>query len=482
MNYSSVRFVLGRIFQICSAFFLLPIIVALFYNETLAALKSFGLVAVILFLIATMMTLNKPEKLRLRASEGMIITFLTWLLISLASAFAFKLTGEISRFIDAFFESASGFTTTGSTILQDIESLAHFNLFWRSFTHFVGGMGVLVFAFVITSGSADSVNIMKAEMPGPSFGKLAARLRTTATILYAIYFVMTIITILLLYLGDMPLFDAIIHGFGTAGTGGFSNKNASISHYNSSYINWVLTIAMLLFGVNFQVYFVSLTRGIRQSLKSEELRWYLGIYLTVALTVFFTNLRLNESPAQLLEYSFFTVSSHMTTTGFSATDYTLWPLASQILILMVMMIGGSAGSTAGGLKISRVSVYIKSLREQITKTRDPRQISSLRLDGEILSESTKHSVLRYLCIYLALLGLGTFLVSFDSENLMTSFSVAATALNNVGPGMGSAGPTSNFSQFNDFTKLTLTFFMIAGRLELLPILLSLSPKTWKRTS
>lgn len=482
MNYSSVRFVLGRIFQICAALFLLPIIVAMFYNETLVALRSFGLVAVVLFLIATLATLKKPEKLRLRASEGMIITVLTWFLISLASAFAFMLAGEISRFIDAFFESVSGFTTTGSTILADIEAMAHFSLFWRSFTHFVGGMGVLVFAFIITSGSAGSVNIMKAEMPGPSFGKLVARLRTTAIVLYAIYFVMTLITILLLYVGEMSLFDAVIHGLGTAGTGGFSNKNASIGHYNSSYINWVLTIAMFLFGVNFQVYFLSLTRGIRQGLKSEELRWYLGIYLTVSLMVFLHNLRIYGSPAFSLEHSFFAVSAHMTTTGYSTTNFTLWPLVNQVLLLLVMMIGGSAGSTAGGLKVSRVVVYIKSVREQIIKTRDPRQISSVRMDGEILPDSTKYSVLRYLCIYLMFLGLGTLLVSFDSPDLMTSFSVATTALNNVGPGMGAAGPASNFSQFNDFTKILLTFLMIAGRLELLPVLLFLSPKTWKRTS
>lgn len=482
MNYSSVRFVLSRILQICSALFLLPIIVALFYGETILALKSFGLVAVILFLSASLASLKKPAKLLLRASEGMIITFLTWLLISVASAFAFMLAGEIPGFVEAFFESVSGFTTTGSTIIQDVEAVSHFALFWRSFTQFVGGMGVLVFAFIITSGSADSVNIMKAEMPGPSFGKLAARLRTTALVLYAIYFVMTLVTIFLLYLGDMSLFDAIIHGLGTAGTGGFSSKNASIGFYNSSYINWVLTIAMLLFGVNFQVYFVSLTRGIRQGLKSEELRWYLGIYLSMSLMVFLDNLRLYSSPAFSFEHSFFAVSSLMSTTGYSTADFTLWPLVSQVFLLLVMMIGGSAGSTAGGLKVSRLVVYIKSVREQISKTREPRQVSSVRMDGEILPDPVKQSVLRYLSIYLMFLILGTLLVSFDSTDIMTSFSEAVTALNNVGPGLGAAGPTSNFHQFNDFTKIVLSFLMIAGRLELLPVLLFFSPKTWKATT
>ncbi len=426
--------------------------------------------------------MHRPVKLRLRASEGMVITFLTWVLISAASACAFMLAGEIPGFVEAFFESASGFTTTGSTIIQDVESVSHFVLFWRSFTHFVGGMGVLVFALIISSGSADSVNIMKAEMPGPSFGKLTARLRTTALALYAIYFVMTLVTIFLLYLGKMPLFDAIIHGLGAAGTGGFSSKNASIGYYNSSYINWVLTIAMLLFGVNFQIYFVSLTRGIRQALKSEELRWYLGIYLTVSLLVFLNNLRLGVSPAFSFEHSFFTVSSLMSTTGYAMVDFTLWPLVSQLLLLLVMMIGGSAGSTAGGLKVSRFAVYIKSMREQINKTREPRHVWSVRMDGEILSDAAKHSVLRYLCIYLMFLVVGTLLVSFDSSDLMTSFSAAVTALNNVGPGLGAAGPASNFHQFNDFTKIVLSFLMIAGRLELLPVLLFFSPKSWKATS
>ena len=482
MNYSSVRFVLSRILQICSVLFLLPIIVALFYGETRLALKSFGLVAVVLFLTASLTSLKRPAKLRLRASEGMVITFLTWVLISAASAFAFMLAGEIPTFVEAFFESVSGFTTTGSTLIQDVEVVSHFVLFWRSFTHFVGGMGVLVFALIISSGSADSVNIMKAEMPGPSFGKLTARLRTTALALYAIYFVMTLITIFLLYLGDMPLFDAIIHGLGTAGTGGFSSKNASIGYYNSSYINWVLTIAMLLFGVNFQLYFISLTRGVRQALKSEELRWYFGIYLTVSLLVFLDNLRLYGSAAFSFEHSFFAVSSLMSTTGYSTVDFTLWPLISQLLLLLVMMIGGSAGSTAGGLKVSRFAVYIKSVREQINKSREPQQVSSVRMEGGILPDTVKHSVLRYLCIYLVFLIVGTLLVSFDSIDIMTSFSAAVTALNNVGPGLGAAGPASNFHQFNDFTKIVLSFLMIAGRLELLPVLLFFSPKTWKATT
>ena len=482
MNYSSVRFALGRILQICAALFLLPLIVALFYGETKSALRSFAVVALVFFLLASLMTLKKPKHLRLRASEGMIITLLTWLIISIASAFAFMLAGEITNFVDAFFESASGFTTTGSTILSDIEAMSHYCLFWRSFTHFVGGMGVLVFAFIISSGSADSVNIMKAEMPGPRFGKLTARLRTTALVLYGIYFAMTLVTILLLYLGDMSLFDAIIHGLGTAGTGGFSNKNASIGYYNSSYINWVLTIAMFLFGVNFQVYFVSISRGLKEAFKSEELRWYLAIYLFVSALVFFGNFRIYGSVGFSFEHSFFAVSSLMSTTGYSTVDFTLWPLVRQMLLILVMVIGGSAGSTAGGLKVSRVVVYLKSIREEVIKTREPRQISAVRMDGEILPDSTKQSVLRYLVIYLMFLGVGTVLVSFDSNDLMTSFSVTVTALTNVGPGLGRAGPASNFSSFSDFTKIVLTFFMIAGRLEFMPLLLFFSPKTWKRTS
>lgn len=482
MNLSSLRYVQGRIFQICSLLFLLPLLVALFYQELAGALLSFGLVAAGLLLLGSLMTLRRPAKLRLRISEGMVITFLTWLSISLASALAFMLSGQISSFVDAFFESASGFTTTGSTILTDVEALTHYNLFWRSFTHFVGGMGVLVFALILdTDTSADSVNIMKAEMPGPYFGKLVARIRQTSLILYAIYGVMTLITIGLLCLGGMPFFDSLIHGMGAAGTGGFSSKNASIGFYHSSYINWVLTLAMVLFGVNFQVYFVALRKGIRQALKSEELRWYLGLYLAFSCLVFLSILPQFPSPGSALEHAFFTVSSLMTTTGYATVNFALWPLFSQVLLLFVMLLGASAGSTGGGLKISRFIVYVKSAREQVVKSRDPRRVISVRLDGQILSSEARQAVLRYLCIYLLFLSLGTLALSLDSPDLMTAFSATATALNNVGPGLSTIGPVSNFSGFHDLSKLVLTFLMLAGRLELMPLILFFSVKTWRRT-
>lgn len=483
MNFSSFRYVQGRMFQICSLLFLLPVLVALFFRETREALLSFGLVAVGLFLLGTLLAVGRPDKLRLRASEGMAITFLTWLSVSLVSAAAFMLAGEIPGFMDAFFESASGFSTTGSTILENIESLSHYSLFWRSFTHFIGGMGVLVFAFILNiDASADSVNILKAEMPGPYFGKLAARVRKTAVILYSIYFVMTLVTFALLCLGGMPVFDSLIHALGTAGTGGFSNKNASIGFYGSSYINWVLTGAMFLFGINFQFYYLLLRKNVRQAFKSEELRWYLGIFLAVSLLVFVRVLPEFSSVGQAVEHSFFTVSSLMSTTGYSTVDFTLWPLVSQVLLLLVLFIGASAGSTGGGLKVSRFMVYLKTAREQVFKAREPRQIRAVRLDGRLLSERARQSVLGYLCIYLLFLFLGTVLVAFDSPDLATSLSAAATALNNVGPGLSAVGPASNFAAFNDFTKLVLSLLMLAGRLELLPFILFFSPRTWRRTS
>lgn len=483
MGFATLRFVQGRLLQICSLLFLTPILVAVFYRETLAALMSFGLVAAVLFLLGSLMTLRRPGRVRLRISEGMVTTFMTWLLVSLAGAFAFMLAGEIPSFVDAFFESVSGLTTTGSTILTDVEKMAHFALFWRSFTHFVGGMGVLVFAFILeTDTSADSVNLMKAEMPGPYFGKLVSRIRKTAIILYAIYFVMTLLTILLLILGGMPVFDSLIHGLGAAGTGGFSSKNASIGFYNSSYINWVLTVAMVLFGVNFQVYFMALKRGIRQAVRSEELRWYLGIYLGVSLLLGLSVYPQSPTAGHALEHSFFTVSSIMSTTGYATQNFALWPLVSQMLILFVMLLGASAGSTGGGLKVSRFVIYLKSAKAHITRSRDPRQVVAIRLDGGILSGERKQSVLRYLCLYLLFLGLGTVLLSLDSPDLMTAFSSAATAVNNVGPGLAAVGPASNFSAFKPFTKIVMSFLMLGGRLELLPLLLFFSPKTWKRTS
>ena len=483
MNFNSVRYVQGRIYQICSFLLLVPVLVALFFQEFKAALSSFGLVAVVMLGLGFLMTIKRPETLRLRASEGMVITFLTWLSVSLASALALILTGEISGFVNAFFESASGFSTTGSTILRDVEALSHYCLFWRSFTHFIGGMGVLVFAFVISADSpADTVNIMKAEMPGPYFGKLVSRIRKTAVILYAIYFAMTLITIILLCLGGMSVFDGVIHGLGAAGTGGFSNRNSSIGFYNSSYINWVLTVAMVLFGINFQVYFIGLKKGIRQAIKSEELRWYLGIYLSVSLLVTLTTLRQALSAGQAIEHSFFTVSSIMSTTGYATRDFSLWPLISQVLLLFVMLLGASAGSTGGGLKVSRFMVYLKSAREQIVRSRDQRQIMSVRVDGQLLPESDKQPVLRYLCIYFLFISLGTLLLALDSPDLMTAFSASATAVNNVGPGLSAIGPVANFSGFTDFSKIVLSLLMLAGRLEFLPFLLFFSPKTWKRTS
>ncbi len=470
-------------FQISSLLFLLPVLVALFYRETVEALLSFGLVAAGFFLLGSLLALGKPAKLRLRASEGMAITFLTWLSVSLVSAAALMLAGEIPGFVDAFFESASGFSTTGSTILEDVEALSHFSLFWRSFTHFIGGMGVLVFTFILNiDATADSVNIMKAEMPGPYFGKLATRMRKTAVILYSIYFVMTLITFVLLCFGGMPVFDSLIHALGTAGTGGFSSKNASIGYYNSSYINWVLTVAMALFGVNFQFYYLVLRRNFKQAFKSEELRWYLGIFLGVSLLVFVRVLPQFASAGQAVEHSFFAVSSLMSTTGYATVDFTLWPQVSQILLLLVMFIGASAGSTGGGLKVSRLIIYLKTAREQVFKARDPRQVMSVRLDGRLLSETSRQPVLGYLCVYLLFLFLGTVLVSFDSPDLVTSLSATTTALNNVGPGLSAVGPASNFASFNDFTKLVLSFLMLAGRLELLPFILFFSPRTWRPTS
>lgn len=483
MNFNSVRYVQGRIYQVCSFLLLIPLIVALIFGEMRAALTSFGLVAGALFFLGSLMTIRKPDHLRLRASEGMVITFLTWLSISLFGALAMMLAGDIRGFVNAFFESVSGFTTTGSTILGDVESLSHFSLFWRSFSHLIGGMGVLIFAFVISSDtSADSVNIMKAEMPGPYFGKLVSRIRKTSMILYAIYLVMTLVTFILLCLGGMPVFDSLIHAMGAAGTGGFSNKNASIGFYNSPYINWVLTVAMVLFGVNFEVYFLSLKKGIRQALKSEELRWYLGIYLSVSLLVSLSLLSQGGIGKNTIGHAFFTVSSIMSTTGYATVDFALWPFVSQVLLLFVMLVGASAGSTGGGLKVSRLVVYLKSAKEQIVHSRDQRQVMSVRVDGQILPEGDKQPVLRYLCIYFIFIGLGTLLLSLDSPDLMTSFSAAATAINNVGPGFSAIGPSANFAPFSDFTKLVLSFLMLAGRLEFLPFLLFFSPKTWRRTS
>ncbi|WP_294803424.1 TrkH family potassium uptake protein [uncultured Gemmiger sp.] len=480
MNYRMVVFVLGRIFLVEAAMLLLPMICSAIYGEWYM-LPAFLLPAVILLLLGLAASLRTPKNTTIYARDGLAIVALVWVLMSAFGALPFVISGEIPAFADAFFEMVSGFTTTGSTILNDVEALSHGALFWRSFSHWVGGMGVLVFAMAVlpmTDGRA--MHLMRAEVPGPTCGKLSSKLSDSAKILYGIYFAMTALEVALLCAGGMSLYDSLIHSFGTAGTGGFSNRALSIGAYQNPYFEWVIGIFMLLFGVNFNLYYFILMRHFREAFGSEELRAYLGIVLFSTVTIAANILSMVGSVGEAVRTAFFQVSSIITTTGYGTTDFNLWPTYSRILLLVLMFVGGCAGSTAGGLKVSRVIIFFKAARQDLNKMLHTHAVTAIRFESKPLDEKTLQGVHNYFNVYMLLIMLSTVLVSLDGFDMITTFTAVITCLNNVGPGMELVGPMGNFSQFSAPVKYLLSFDMLAGRLELYPMLALFAPRLWRR--
>lgn len=480
MNYRMVVFVLGRIFLVEAAMLLLPMICSAIYGEWYM-LPAFLLPAVILLLLGLAASLRTPKNTTIYARDGLAIVALVWVLMSAFGALPFVISGEIPAFADAFFEMVSGFTTTGSTILNDVEALSHGALFWRSFSHWVGGMGVLVFAMAVlpmTDGRA--MHLMRAEVPGPTCGKLSSKLSDSAKILYGIYFAMTALEVALLCAGGMSLYDSLIHSFGTAGTGGFSNRALSIGAYQNPYFEWVIGIFMLLFGVNFNLYYFILMRHFREAFGSEELRAYLGIVLFSTVTIAANILSMVGSVGEAVRTAFFQVSSIITTTGYGTTDFNLWPTYSRILLLVLMFVGGCAGSTAGGLKVSRVIIFFKAARQDLNKMLHTHAVTAIRFESKPLDEKTLQGVHNYFNVYMLLIMLSTVLVSLDGFDMITTFTAVITCLNNVGPGMEIVGPMGNFSQFSAPVKYLLSFDMLAGRLELYPMLALFAPRLWRR--
>ena len=480
MNYRMVVFVLGRIFLVEAAMLLLPMVCSAIYGEWYM-LPAFLLPAVILLLLGLAASLRTPKNTTIYARDGLAIVALVWVLMSAFGALPFVISGEIPAFADAFFEMVSGFTTTGSTILNDVEALSHGALFWRSFSHWVGGMGVLVFAMAVlpmTDGRA--MHLMRAEVPGPTCGKLSSKLSDSAKILYGIYFAMTALEVALLCAGGMSLYDSLIHSFGTAGTGGFSNRALSIGAYQNPYFEWVIGIFMLLFGVNFNLYYFILMRHFREAFGSEELRAYLGIVLFSTVTIAANILSMAGSVGEAVRTAFFQVSSIITTTGYGTTDFNLWPTYSRILLLLLMFVGGCAGSTAGGLKVSRVIIFFKAARQDLNKMLHTHAVTAIRFEGKPLDEKTLQGVHNYFNVYMLLIMLSTVLVSLDGFDMITTFTAVITCLNNVGPGMEIVGPMGNFSQFSAPVKYLLSFDMLAGRLELYPMLALFAPRLWRR--
>ena len=479
MNYKMILSTLGKMFVSLSALLILPTIVAIVYKET--CLAAFLLTAAVSFLIGTILSLVfKTENHVIYAREGFVIVAAVWLVFSVFGALPFVISGEISNFVDAFFETVSGFTTTGASILTDVEALSKSLLFWRSFTHWVGGMGVLVFVLALIPNISDrSIHLLRAEVPGPVVGKLVPRIRETARILYIIYIVLTIIEITFLLLGKMSLFDSLVHAFGTAGTGGFGIKGDSIGGY-SPYLQWVIAVFMLVFGVNFNIYYLILIKKAKHILKSEELWFYIGI---VTLSTAFISINVfsqYESLGETLRHSLFQVSSIITTTGYSTVDFNLWPAFSKAVLLLLMFIGGCAGSTAGGLKVSRVVLLLKKIAREIRHTLHPRSVNSIKLEGKQISENTISSVGTYFAVYSFIL-IGTFLiVSLDSFDFETNFSATVACFNNVGPGFSAVGPLASYAEYSALSKMVLSFAMLFGRLEIYPLLLFFMPNLWRR--
>lgn len=477
MNSSIIRFILGHVLKIEGLLLFLPAVVSGIYQEN----EGFYYVGVacISLLLGFLMTKKPPASQVFYLKEGCIATSLSWILLSIFGCLPFYLSGEIPSFTDALFETISGFTTTGATILSDVESLSKCALFWRSFTHWIGGMGVLVFLLAIIPLSGGShINLMRAESPGPSVGKLVPKIRYTARILYIIYLIMTIIECIFLLLGGMPFFEAITTCFGTAGTGGYGVRNDSFVSY-SPYLQWVVTIFMLLFGINFNAYYLIIFSSVKKALSMEEIRIYFGIYIAAVLIIFLNIFHSCSSTFKALTDSAFQVSSIMTSTGFSSVDFNLWPQASKTILVLLMFVGACAGSTGGGIKVSRIIILFKTIFKELNSYIHPKIIKKIKMDGKPVEHEVVRSINVYFITFMIVFSTSVLLVSFEGKDLITNFTAVIAVLNNIGPGLELAGPTQNFGHFNMFSKYVLMFDMLAGRLELFPLLILFHPAAWK---
>lgn len=477
MNFRMIKNILGWILIFEAGFMLVPLITALVYAENvyLSYLISIGICLLIGFLLIW----KKPENRTLYSRDGFVIVSLSWIILSIFGSLPLFISREIPSFIDALFETVSGFTTTGASILSDVESLSHAALIWRSFTHWVGGMGVLVFimAFVPLSGG-NNMHIMKAESPGPSVSKLVPRVKTTALILYLIYIAMTLIEFVLLLCGGMSVFDATNTAFATAGTGGFAFRNDGFASF-SSYIQIVVTVFMLLFGINFASFYLILMRRFKEAF-TTEVRTFLGI-IAAAIVIITLNTRgFFDTLGDAIKHVSFTVASLISSTGFSTVDFNQWPELSRVCLIFVMFIGACAGSTGGGIKISRILIFFKSIAKEMYLLIHPKQVKKIMIDKSPVEHEVVRATNVYLVCYVVVFSVSMLLVSIENYDLITNFTSVLTTVNNMGPGLGLVGPTSNFGFFNPFTKLVLIFDMLAGRLELFPMLVLFFRGTWKK--
>ncbi len=482
MNKKMVFRTIGRILQIMSLLLLIPAIVALIYRES-EQLFAFLITAAGSFVLGILLTLfTKTDNKVIYAKDGFVITALVWIFMALVGAVPFILAGDIPNYIDAVFETVSGFTTTGASILTNVENLSHAALFWRSFTHWIGGMGVLVFVMAIIPNFTDrSIHIMRAEMPGPIIGKLVPRVKDTAKILYLIYIALTFLEIILLLAGGMPLFDSVFHSLGTAGTGGFSMKADGLSSY-SPYCQWVITIFMLIFGVNFNLYYLILMRKVRTALKSGEFWTYVCMVLASTALITANILSMCKGFSEAVRNAAFQVSSIVTTTGFATTDFNLWPDFSKAILVILMFSGGCAGSTAGGFKVARIVIMFKNIKREIKKMVHKRSVSTVHFEGKAIDEATFNGVNTYFAVYMICLLAVFLLISIEPFGFETNFTATVSCFNNVGPGLAGVGPMSSYAAYSGFSKIILSFAMLLGRLEIFPIIILFSPHIWRKKS
>lgn len=478
MNFSIVFYIVGWILKLEAAFMLLPSFTALLCKETSGF--AFLISMAICLAIGIPLTRKKPARTSFYTRDGFVTVALSWIALSIAGAIPFVISGCIPHPIDALFETVSGFTTTGASILSDPAVLPNCMLIWRSFTHWIGGMGVLVFILTLLPlTGANNMSLMKAESPGPSVGKLVPKVQATAKILYTIYFGMTVLLIVLLILGGMPLLDTLCVAFGTAGTGGFGIKADSIAGYNT-YLQAVTTIFMILFGVNFNVYFLILTKKFRQAYKCEEVRYYFAI-IFAAVLIITTNVRdLFDNAFEAFHHAFFQVGSIITTTGYATTDFNLWPQVSRTILVMLMFVGACAGSTGGGIKVSRLVILAKTVKKELHLFLHPNAVKKIKMDDKAVPHEVVRSINIFMAVYVLIFAFSVLLVGFSNLDLTTNFTAVASALNNIGPGLELVGPVGSFDVFSYPSKCVLIFDMLAGRLEIFPLLLLFVRDTWKK--
>lgn len=478
MNYSIIIYIIGWILKAEAALLVLPALTAIIYKET--AIWSFVITILICFGIGMLLTWKKPKNKIFYVKEGFVTAAFSWIVLSCMGAVPFLISGSIANPVDALFETVSGFTTTGASILADVESLPYSIIFWRSFTHWIGGMGVLVLLLsLLPLAGGSHMNLMKAESPGPSVSRLVPKVQSTAKILYGIYLFITVIEVILLLLGGASLFDSLTISFGTAGTGGFGIKNDSMTSY-SVYIQVVVTIFMILFGVNFNAYFLLMMKKPKKAIFNEEVLWYFGIILASILLIAWNIRGYYANILIAIQQSAFQVGSIITTTGYATADFNLWPTFSKTILVILMFVGACAGSTGGGIKVSRLVILFKTIRKEFHQFLHPRSVRKVIMDGKVVEHEVIRTINVFMVTYFLIFTVSVLLISLDNYDLITNFTAVAATFNNIGPGLELVGPTQNFGLFSNGSKLVLIFDMLAGRLELFPLLLLFVRDTWRK--